>query len=230
MARMDGGRADEHSSGAGSADHDDRALIVRLLDGDEQAARWLIDRYDALIRYTVFRTARRHCDRDPGWLDARANETWTGIVSSLRRLGTDGIPPSIPSYFSQIARNKALDAAAKADVRPIIPFDSEVEAGLDAEPTTDPEDDPADLLAGLEQLETLRACLNRLSEEDRVLCSEIELIMNRRWREASERLGMAESTLRSRWNGVLGRLRGCLNKKKEKGGESFAPDPDSPDS
>jgi RNA polymerase sigma factor (sigma-70 family) len=205
---------------------DDRILVGRLLDGDEDAMRLLVDRYDRLIRYIVFKTGRRHCDRDPGWLDARANEAWTGIVKSLRRGGPDNIPPSIPSYFAQIARNKCLDAVRVADARPVIPIDGPPEGGGEVEATV-PDEDPVTLLESLEQLDVLRDCISRLSEEDRLLCSEIGLITERRWQEAAQRLEMAESTLRSRWRVVLGKLRACLEKKTQK---NLAPEGRSTDS
>ena len=85
--------------------------------------RSLVERYDRLIRYTIFQTSRRHCERDPGWLDARANETWTGIVQSLRRSGPSKIPPQISGYFVRIAKNKCLDASKRADARSVIPIE-----------------------------------------------------------------------------------------------------------
>lgn len=209
---------------------DDRLLIARLLDGDQDAVRTLVNRYDRLIRYTIFKTARRHCERDPGWLDARANEAWTGIVQALRRTGAAKLPPNLPAYFAQITRNKCLDAARKADARTVLPLNPDPAARNQAEPADDPDDNPLTMLESLEQLEALRDCIARLSEDDQLLCAEIGLIMERRWSEAAARLGMAESTLRSRWDRVLGRLRACLEKKTKKNPEGFAPGPGSTDS
>ncbi|MCB9849658.1 MAG: sigma-70 family RNA polymerase sigma factor [Phycisphaerales bacterium] len=194
----------------------DRKLILGVLDGDEDAVRALVDRYDRLIRYTIFKAGRRHCERDPGWLDARANESWTGIVESLRRKGRSAIPPSIPAYFARVARNKCLDAAAKADARQTIPFES---AGVPEEsvnPLTDPETNPLEMLESVEQITALRECILRLSEDERVVCSEIGLILDRRWKEAAERLEMPESTLRSRWGQIFEKLRSCLEEKISK--------------
>ncbi|NOX57434.1 MAG: hypothetical protein GXP29_01065, partial [Planctomycetes bacterium] len=83
----------DNTDGGGAQRDTDAALIRKLLAGDEPAMRELVHRYDRLIRYTVFKTGQRHCDRDPGWLDARANEAWAGIVQSLRRSGPKNIPP-----------------------------------------------------------------------------------------------------------------------------------------
>ena len=203
----------------------DRHLVIQLLAGDEDAVRSLVQRYDRLIRYTIFKTGRRHCERDPGWLDARANEAWTGIVSALRRRGRNAIPPNVPAYFARIARNKSLDAVGKADQRQTIPFDPTGDAATQ-EPQTETEADPLQMLQGVEELAALRACIARLSEDEQVVCSEIGLIMERRWKEAAQQLEMPESTLRSKWGHILDKLRLCLEKKKSK---SFAPPPASPD-
>jgi len=214
-AQRDGDPADDaHQETA--PDPQDRQLILRLLDGDEEAVRLLVDRYDRLIRYTIFKTARRHCERDPGWLDARSNEAWTGIVSTLRRRGRAAIPPSIPAYFSRVARNKSLDAAGKADARQVIPIDQAV-ADVDAHNSpTDPETNPLNMLESVEQITALRECISRLSEDEKVICSEIALIVDRKWREASERLEMPESTLRTRWPQILAKLRTGLEEKISK--------------
>jgi RNA polymerase sigma factor (sigma-70 family) len=198
----------------------DLELIARLLAGDEDAMRHLVDRYDRLVRYTIFKTARRHCDRDPTWLDARANEAWAGIVHSFRRAAKTGQPANVASYIAQISRNKCLDAAKKADSRAVIPFETPLEGGRSMDVAADPGSDPALMLESVEELEALRDCMARLNSDDRILCGEIELIMEKRWREAAERLEIAESTLRSRWRGVLGRLKACLEKKIKK---SLAP-------
>lgn len=234
MLRMSGdggggsaGIPDEEQPRAGGPA--DRVLIRRLLDGDQEAMRLLIERFDRLIRYTIFKAGRRYCRRDPGWLDARANEAWTGIVQSLRRAGPNGIPPNVPAYFARIARNKCLDAAKRADDLAIIPFPDGNPAPATGDSVADPEDNPLDLMESLEQIDALRGCLARLGEEDRLLCSEIELIMERKWSEAADRLGMAESTLRSRWQGVMGRLRACLRRKSEESEDFFAPDGPSTD-
>lgn len=208
------------------ADSTDRDLVEGLLRGDEPSVRALVQRYDRLVRFTIFRVGRRHCQRDPDWLDARANEAWAGIVQSLRRGGRRRIPLDLPAYLIQVSRNKCLDAVRIADARRVIPIDAalDTDAGLEAPAAAD--HDPASVLENLEQIDALRECIMSLSADDRTICSEIDLILDKRWTEAAERLGMAESTLRSRWTGVLDRLRRCVEKKTQK---KFAPGAESPD-
>ncbi|HRX84566.1 MAG TPA: RNA polymerase sigma factor [Phycisphaerae bacterium] len=204
-----GAAAAGRSDGASPADS---RLIEGLLRGDESSVRALVDRYDRLVRFTIFKTSRRECARDPNWLDARANEAWTGIVSALRRRGRGAIPPNVPAYFARIARNKSLDAIEREGRQAAIPFD---QAG--AEPDmTEPEADPHNLLESVEEVTALRDCIARLNEDEQVICAEIGLILERRWREAAEELEMPESTLRSRWGNILDKLRACLEKKNQK--------------
>ncbi len=193
---------------------EDAVLVAGFLDGEEKPMRALIDRYDRLVRYSIFKTGKRYCDRDPGWLDACANEAWTAIVKSLRKAGKKNIPANIPAYFAQIARNKSLDAVKKADASPIISFNTEQDDPIAEH--SEPEASPLVMLENLEQLESLRDCMSRLNEKDQVLCSEVGLIMERRWKEAAKELEMAESTLRSRWRAVVVKLKACLENKAKK--------------
>lgn len=209
--------ADVDASGGAGASPADARLIDGVLRGDEAAVRALVERYDRLVRYTVFKTSRRECSRDPDWLDARANEAWTGIVSALRRRGRTAIPPNVPAYFARIARNKSLDALQREGRQEAIPFDPN-----GAEPdVTEPDADPHNLLESVEEVTALRDCIARLNEDEQVICAEIGLILERRWREAAERLEMKESTLRSRWGNILDKLRACLEKKNQKRGGKF---------
>ena len=96
--------------------------------------------------------------------------------------------------------------------------------GLDAASGHDPPDqleEPAELLANLEDLESLRACLAGCDPEDRTIIGQLPAITERRWRDAAEALNLAESTLRYRWNRLLERLRTRLT---EKNLESVAPE------
>jgi RNA polymerase sigma factor (sigma-70 family) len=208
------------------ADSTDRELVEALLRGDEPAVRTLVARYDRLVRFTIFRVGRRYCQRDPGWLDARANEAWAGIVQSLRRGGQQRIPLDLPAYFVQISKNKCLDAVRVADARRVIPIDVTPEAAEGLEAPISADHDPASVLENLEQIDALRECIMSLNPDDRTICGEIELILDKRWKEAADRLGLPESTLRSRWTGVLDRLRRCVEKKIRK---KFAPGADSAD-
>jgi DNA-directed RNA polymerase specialized sigma24 family protein len=106
----------------------------------------------------------------------------------------------------QIARNKCNDSLRQRSRE-------QNEDSLDDQAAVVTEDaDPLAVLLDLERAEVLRSCMAKLGDEDRNLLQELELIVHRRWREASQRLGLAESTLRSRWEKVLDRLKRCVEK------------------
>lgn len=184
----------------------DEQSVRQLLSGDERGLRDLVERYDRLVRYAIFRAGRRYCLRDPHWLDVRANESWAAIVQSLQRGAT---PDNLPAYITQISRNTCIDAVKSAQRRSIFKFTGETPD----ESESIGNNDPADMVEYLDQLAAIRELIPGLPKEDQRILGEVALIVERRWKDAARRLGMAESTLRSRWEGVLDRLRGGLEKK-----------------
>ena len=174
--------ADEHPSrGTG-----DSFLISSVIGGDAAALRRLMERYDRLVRYAIFRAGKEHCLRDPQWLDSIASETWTGFVRSIQR-DPDNPPKALGAYLVQVARYRAISAVRR------------VSAGRDreaAEIEGDPADipallnDPAEELDRLEQLEALRTCLGELDADGQRLAAQLEAITERRWREAATALGL----------------------------------------
>ncbi len=189
----------------------DEVLVDRAAGGDESAFAALMQRYDRLVRYTVFRIGPARCRQDPSWLDTVAADTWVGFLRSVKRSGD--IPDTLGAYLLRVARNQAVSAlrsARRADER--------ATRAVQVGPVTDV--DPAQDLAVLEDLEALRLCLLRLPEDDRLIATQLSAILDRRWQEASRALGLPESTVRSRWKRTLEALRTCLRGKT---GKNFAP-------
>ena len=194
----------------------DAFLIAGMTGGDGAALRKLMDRYDRLVRYTVFQAARHACSRDPQWLDSVASATWQGFVQAMRRAGGQ-TPDSLTAFLARIARNQAISALRRnAGGDQALSLD----AGLEDLTGESDGEEPVETLARLELLEAVQGCLAGLNEDDRTLATQLEAITERRWKDAAEALGIAESTLRSRWKQVLVRLRGCVEGKT---GKSFAP-------
>jgi RNA polymerase sigma factor (sigma-70 family) len=195
---------------------DDEFLIAGLLAGDAAALRKLIERYDRLVRYTVFRVAGRRGDRDPQWIDSLASDTWTGFVRSLQRDTADR-PTSVPAYLVQIARNQSISAIRRtARTAQTASLDQEEQAHL----LESEAENPDEVVARLEDLETLRACMAELGDTDCQMAAQLPAITERRWKDAANALGVSESTLRSRWKKILEQLRACVRRKS---GKSFAP-------
>ncbi|UCE59792.1 MAG: RNA polymerase sigma factor [Phycisphaerales bacterium] len=195
---------------------DDVFLIQSMLGGDAAAFNKLMERYDRLVRYTIFGQAKDRCVRDPDWLESVASNTWTGFVRSLRRSGSQR-PDSVAAYLTRIARNQTVSAlrtlGRQAEVLSLDREESSPQIEAQVE-------EPSEAASRLEMLEALRSCLSDLDGKDQVMAGQLQAITERRWRDAAEALGTSESTLRSRWRKVLGRLEGCLRRKT---GQSFAP-------
>ena len=196
----------------GSKDPDDSFLIQSMLGGDPAALRRLMQRYDRLVRYTIFKTSSRRCAQDPEWLESVASSTWLGFIRSLRR--DPDLPPRVTAaYLAPIARRQALSAVRAESTRLAAtePLPSQDSLAASSDP-----DEIVNTIAQLETLDALRSCLAALEEDDRTLVSQLSAITDRRWREAAAALGLKESTLRSRWERTMERLRQCLTGKTEK--------------
>ena len=62
----------------------DNELLADLAQTDPMALRVLMDRFDRLVRFTIFRTSRQRCRQDPLWIDSVASEVWTDLCRSAR--------------------------------------------------------------------------------------------------------------------------------------------------
>ncbi len=191
-----------------------------------------MERYDRLVRYTVFRVAKGHCVRDPDWLESVASDTWAGFVRSIRREPAEQ-PQSAKAYLARIARNQAISALRRTGGASGRETPDPKVFSLDSGPRSGPYsagktaleipstlEEPVETVARLELLEALRGCLEELEADGRAMASQLQAITERRWRDAAEALGLKESTLRSRWKQVLKRLGACV---KRKTGQDFAP-------
>jgi len=193
----------------------DDFLITGMLGGDWAALNKLIERYDGLVRFTIFRMSKTWCLKDPQWLESIASATWTGFVKSMQR-GSGDRPRSLRAYLTAVAKYQVASALRGAPgpddgAQSIDSITTELASSLD---------DPVNTLSQLELLEALRECLAQLGDDDRTLASQLTAITERRWRDAAAALGISESTLRSRWKRTLDRLRDCV---RGKSGLSLAP-------
>ena len=173
-----------------------------MLNGDSGALTRLMERYDRLVRYTVFRASRRRCLSDPQWVDTIASDAWTGFVRSMQRK-PDDLPASVRTYLSQVARNRCLDALRSAPPQHDSIDHGEMGNAVEADAGVE---DPSEASVRLEQIDALRACVGSLSDDDQAIYAHLDLITQRRWKEAAKALGMPEATLRSRWTKILERL------------------------
>ena len=203
---------------------DDAFLIKSMLGGDAAALGKLMARYDRLVRFTIFRISRQRCRQDPHWVDSIASETWAGFVRSMQR-DPDKTPDSVSRYLMRTARNRSISA-----LRGVKPAHDSLEDGGEEEASlvAGQDEDPLERAARLEELQALRDCVSRLDETGQRLYGQIGAITERRWRQAAEELGLAESTVRSRWTKAVQALRQCMAGKRS--AKRIAPRPGNGDS
>jgi RNA polymerase sigma factor (sigma-70 family) len=171
-----------------------------------------MDRHDRLVRYAIFRTARSQCVRDPQWLDAVASESWAGFVSAARR-GLTLDTQSLPAYLASIARKQTISALRRLRAYARTPENTLSDVVLSKLEAAAP--DPEALTAEVELLSALRECAQLLGDEDRRILTQLDSITRRKWVEAAKSLDLSESTLRSRWERILERLRNCMGEKSK---------------
>ena len=195
----------------------DDFLVASVVGGDAAALRKLIDRHDRLVRYTILRASGDRCRRDPQWLESIASVTWEGFVRALHR-SPDNPPRSVPAYLVRIARNQSASALRK----PSSTHES-LDVAIEHETSGIPAtlDDPSEELVRLELLEAIRSCLAELDTDEKMMATQLTAITERRWNEAAGALGVTESTLRSRWQRALERLKRCMHRKA---GKNLAPE------
>ncbi len=203
---------------------DDQRLVARAANGDADALRVLMERYDRLVRFAIFRLSRDRCLRDPQWLDGLASEIWTAFVQRARQ-SPDAVE-SARALLLSIARNRTVSALRSA-IRERAQGPASARPTDDADVPASDTDAPTALFARMEDLSALQTCRDTLSADDRRMMTQLEAILDRRWEAAAKALGMPESTLRSRWKGVLDHLRRCMETKT---GRDFAPTAPSRDS
>lgn len=180
------------------SDPADILLARKAAKGDDDALRVLMQRYDRLVRFAIFRASRSQCQRDPDWLDTLAADTWTAFLRSFTVC--QGPDSALKSYLVSIARNKAV-SAIRTTRRTL--------SALTGDPHEEIDDRvaPSDLLAEMEEIERLHAAISSLDGEDQRILGQAALTTERRWEEAAAALAMPESTLRSKWQRILERLR-----------------------
>lgn len=195
---------------------DDRFLIECLASGEARALSRLMERYDRLVRYTIFRLSKDRCARDPLWLDSLASSVWAGFVDVIRNPSRTR-PDSVQSFLVTITRNHVVSALRSAS------RSKEVASGNDFSELQNKAtvETPVALLQRLELLDHMRCCVSELDEADRRLISQLAAIMDRRWRDAAAELDRSESTLRSQWKRLLERLRASFSQRT---GEPLAPE------
>lgn len=185
----------------------DADLIAGLIAKDRAALDALMDRYDRLVRFTVWRLAKAVCLQDPHFVDSVSLAAWMGLVGAFRDDPKLNLR-SVSAFLVQVTHHECIDhlrtlkrlnRVSGVSINELSPIGVE---------------ESAEKFASLaDTMEHVRRHVSKLPDIYRTMFSEVELIVDRRWTEAAKKLGWSESTLRSRWGQMLELLRKEMGEK-----------------
>lgn len=185
----------------------DADLIAGLIAKDRAALDALMDRYDRLVRFTILRLAKTVCLQDPHFMDSVAQAAWMGLIRSVQE-NPNSPPRSVKAYLVQVTHHQCISSLRALARTHLTDGQALSETTLEAEQLS-----PDEISETLDILAALRSHLSQLPDTYRTMLAEIELIVERRWTDAAEKLGWSESTLRSRWGQMLELLRKAMGEK-----------------
>jgi len=161
--------------------HSDADLIARLAKGDQRAMPVLFARHRTRVHRFVLRRVR-----NDGLAEELVNETFLAVWQQSGRFeGTS----SVTTWMLAIAHNKAVSALRKRR-------EEALDDGV-AEAIPDLGDSPETSLAKVGKAGILKACLDRLPDEQRVVM-DLVYYHEQSVKEVGEVLGIPESTVKTR--------------------------------
>jgi RNA polymerase sigma-70 factor (ECF subfamily) len=182
---------------------EDRALIDRLLERDEDALREVMTIYGGL----VFAMARRVV-ADPTMAEEVAQDAFLALWRRPSSYNSDR--GSLQSFLLGVTRNKAID---------LVRHEESLKKAKDALVTeaeaTSEGESPTELAVGMEERDELRAALLAISEVQREAVV-LAYFGGRTYREVADELGIPEGTAKTRLRDGLAKLRQVLANRTER--------------
>ncbi len=164
---------------------DDLKLIQKIRTGDQESLERLVNRYlSQLVGFFYYLKAPQ------SMIDDLVQETFEKIIRNLDKYDDR---KAFFSWLLTVARNHYFDQCRKEKRK------NEFNQAVVAEPILSPEDEVIDR-------ETASAILRELSSEERFLL-DLRIFQRMPFAEIAEITGEVETTLRSRFFRLLGRLR-----------------------
>jgi RNA polymerase sigma-70 factor (ECF subfamily) len=197
------------ATGTIHAQASDTALIDGTLNGNEQAFRILVERYQPQIVRTVTGMLGQSDD-----VDDTVQEVFIRFHAALPTFRRQA---SVKTYLTRIAINRSLDVLRSRKRRFFVPWESETVPDRQSD---DP--DPERQAIQSDERRQLRAAINSLSSRHRAVVV-LRLIDGLSTSETAEVLDVPYGT-------VLSRLKRALTNLKEELGDSFVALPGSADS
>jgi RNA polymerase sigma-70 factor (ECF subfamily) len=178
----------------------DTVLIARARDGDADAFRAIVERYQASVASTVIGML------GPGpEADDVGQETFIRFFGAMKRFRGDA---SLKTYLTRIAMNLSLNELKRrkrASSR-WLRVDETQGPELGALATTDRPEQPDEALTRSERTRIVRAAIDRLDEKHRSVVV-LRLIEGLSTRETSQALDLPQGTVLSRLSRALEKLK-----------------------
>lgn len=191
-----GSRTVSEDEAAPTPPDDERTLVRRARDGDQDAVGALFDlHYAVVFRYLYTKTARREDAED------LAQEVFLRMIAALDRYQERGVP--FRAFLMQIAANLARDFYRRHGAAP--PSSSTDVAGFDIAGDDNPEETVAGQLAFNDVLAAL-SCLSTAEREVVELRFTAELSIA----ETAAALGKTQNNVKQLTFKALGKLRKAL--------------------
>jgi len=159
----------------------DTDLIARMAKGDQRAMPVLFARHRTRVHRFVLRRVR-----SDGLAEDIVNETFLAVWQQAGRFEGGS---SVTTWMLSIAHNKAVSALRKRR-------EETLEEGV-AEAIADGGDSPETSLAKVGKAGVLRACLDRLPDEQRMVM-DLVYYHEQSVKEVAEVLGIPEATVKTR--------------------------------
>ncbi|CAN5745043.1 sigma-70 family RNA polymerase sigma factor [soil metagenome] len=176
---------------------EDRALVKRLLERDEDALREAMSTYGGL----VFAMAKRVV-ADPTMAEEVAQDAFLAIWRRPSSYNSDR--GSLQSFLLGVTRNKAIDL-----VRHEESLKKAKDALITEAEATSEGESAHELAVGMEERDELRAALQSISKVQREAVA-LAYFGGRTYREVAEELGIPEGTAKTRLRDGLAKLRQVL--------------------
>lgn len=193
----------------------DAELVLRARAGDAVAFRELVVRHQARVYQIVYRLLRDRTDSDD-----ITQETFVRVYRNLDRFELDR--PFGP-WLATIARNAALNAIASRNRRRSVSLEAGEELGIP--PPRSREESPLEATARHEIVDRVRAALERLPEEQRLVLT-LRESDGLQYDEIAATLGIPIGTVMSRLSRARAALCALLRAKGIRGAGALDEGPD----
>ncbi len=188
----------------------DEDLVIKIKNGDQDAFEQLVHRYEGKIYSVAYRFMGNHADAGD-----LAQDTFIRMYQALPGFRGDS---SFATWLYRIAANACRDELRKKQRRRNVSMDEMIEASPANIPTAASEYSPEEAVQRQEIRHQVQECLNRLSDDHRLILV-LREIQGLSYEEIAGLLDCSLGTVKSR----ISRARNALKERLKEQGELLNP-------